>query len=130
MPDFPLQMLTLNSGKVLFWNQLLSCESILPHSVVTFSSCALQERIKIPEDKMVYYENLAEMYVGDDVSPDFYGWVFPKCDHVAVGTGTVINKPAIKKYQTAIRNRAKDKIAGKDRLHPPLTLPSDRPLTN
>ncbi|KAG6545365.1 hypothetical protein Mapa_013214 [Marchantia paleacea] len=73
---------------------------------------AFQERIKIPEDKMEYYENLAEMYVGDDVSPDFYGWVFPKCDHVAVGTGTVVNKPAIKKYQTATRNRAKDKIAG------------------
>ncbi|KAL2631707.1 hypothetical protein R1flu_016393 [Riccia fluitans] len=73
---------------------------------------AFQERIKIPADKMEYYENLAEMYVGDDVSPDFYGWVFPKCDHVAVGTGTVVNKPAIKKYQTATRNRAKDKIAG------------------
>jgi len=41
----------------------------------------------LPEDKMKYYENLAEMYVGDDVSPDFYGWVFPKYDHVAVGTG-------------------------------------------
>ncbi|KAL1351218.1 hypothetical protein HN51_015154 [Arachis hypogaea] len=53
---------------------------------------AFQERIKIPDDKMVYYENLAEMYVGDDVSPDFYGWVFPKCDHVAVGTGTVTHK--------------------------------------
>lgn len=39
------------------------------------------------DDKMKYYENLAEMYVGDDVSPDFYGWVFPKYDHVAVGTG-------------------------------------------
>ena len=38
---------------------------------------------------MKYYENLAEMYVGDDVSPDFYGWVFPKYDHVAVGTGEV-----------------------------------------
>eukprot|EP00250_Pteridium_aquilinum_P024333 c28934_g1_i1 orf=262-1707(+) len=73
---------------------------------------AFQERIKIPDDKMLYYEDLAEMYVGDDVSPDFYGWVFPKCDHVAVGTGTVINKPAIKKYQTATRNRAKEKIAG------------------
>ena len=38
------------------------------------------------------------MYVGDDVSPDFYGWVFPKCDHVAVGTGTVtiLNQPAEK----------------------------------
>ncbi|CAI5928871.1 unnamed protein product [Closterium sp. NIES-64] len=73
---------------------------------------AFQERIRLPEDKMAYYEDLAEMYVGDDVSPDFYGWVFPKCDHVAVGTGTVINKPAIKQYQTATRNRAKDKIEG------------------
>ena len=34
---------------------------------------------------MDYYKDLAEMYVGDDVSPDFYGWVFPKYDHVAVG---------------------------------------------
>lgn len=39
------------------------------------------------------------MYVGDDVSPDFYGWVFPKYDHVGVGTGTVLNRPAIKDYQ-------------------------------
>ena len=44
-----------------------------------------QERIRIPDDKMEYYKDLAEMYVGDDVSPDFYGWVFPKYDHVAVG---------------------------------------------
>lgn len=54
--------------------------------------------MKIPDEKMTYYEDLAEMYVGDDVSPDFYGWVFPKCDHVAVGTGTVVNKTAIKQY--------------------------------
>ncbi|GMH21417.1 hypothetical protein Nepgr_023259 [Nepenthes gracilis] len=73
---------------------------------------AFQERIKIPERKMAYYENLAEMYVGDDVSPDFYGWVFPKCDHVAVGTGTVTHKSDIKKFQLATRNRAKDKITG------------------
>lgn len=73
---------------------------------------AFQERIKIPDEKMVYYENLAEMYVGDDVSPDFYGWVFPKCDHVAVGTGTVTHKGDIKKFQTATRLRAKDKILG------------------
>ena len=31
--------------------------------------------------------------MGDDVSPDFYGWVFPKYDHVAVGTGTVVSGP-------------------------------------
>jgi geranylgeranyl reductase len=41
---------------------------------------AFQERIKLPEEKMKFYEELAEMYVGDDVSPDFYGWVFPKYD--------------------------------------------------
>lgn len=53
-------------------------------------SCAIafQERIRLPDEKMEYYENLAEMYLGNDVSPDFYAWVFPKCDHVAVGTGT------------------------------------------
>ncbi|KAI3445093.1 hypothetical protein Pfo_001758 [Paulownia fortunei] len=73
---------------------------------------AFQERIKLPEDKMKYYENLAEMYVGDDVSPDFYAWVFPKCDHVAVGTGTVCSKQNIKQFQGAIRNRVKRKIHG------------------
>lgn len=73
---------------------------------------AFQERIRIPDDKMSYYQNLAEMYVGDDVSPDFYGWVFPKCDHVAVGTGTVTHKSDIKKFQVATRLRARDKIEG------------------
>ncbi|PSC75626.1 geranylgeranyl reductase [Micractinium conductrix] len=73
---------------------------------------AFQERIRIPEDKMDYYKDLAEMYVGDDVSPDFYGWVFPKYDHVAVGTGTVVNKTAIKQYQQATRDRAKVKTEG------------------
>lgn len=52
------------------------------------------------------------MIVGDDVSPDFYGWVFPKYDHVAVGTGTVINKGAIKQYQQATRDRSKVKTEG------------------
>ena len=48
---------------------------------------AFQERIKLPAGDD-YYEDLAEMYVGTDVSPDFYAWVFP-IDHVAVGTGTM-----------------------------------------
>lgn len=73
---------------------------------------AFQERIKIPDDKMAYYEDLAEMYVGDDVSPDFYAWVFPKYDHVGVGTGTVINRPAIKQYQQGIRDRAAARLEG------------------
>lgn len=74
---------------------------------------AFQERIRLPEDKMAYYEDLAEMYVGNDVSPDFYAWVFPKYDHVAVGTGTMkVNKSMIKDLQAGIRARAAKKLEG------------------
>lgn len=74
---------------------------------------AFQERIRIPDHLMAYYEDRAEMYVGKDVSPDFYAWVFPKYDHVAVGTGTMkINKAKIKDLQAGIRARAAAKIAG------------------
>jgi geranylgeranyl reductase len=73
---------------------------------------AFQERIRINDEQMAFYEELAEMYVGHDVSPDFYGWVFPKYDHVGVGTGTVIDRPAIKQYQNAIRARCEGKIKG------------------
>tara|TARA_Y100000589_G_scaffold332153_1_gene389748 strand:- start:2145 stop:3485 length:1341 start_codon:yes stop_codon:yes gene_type:complete len=72
---------------------------------------AFQERIKLPKEEMSYYENLAEMYVGKDVSPDFYGWVFPKYDHVAVGTGTMQkNQSLIKSLQEGVRNRAKKRL--------------------
>ncbi|HAN75463.1 MAG TPA: geranylgeranyl reductase [Planktothrix sp. UBA8407] len=74
---------------------------------------AFQERIRIPEDKMAYYEDRAEMYVGNDVSPDFYGWVFPKYDHVAVGTGTMKpNQAMIKQLQAGMRARAAHRIEG------------------
>jgi geranylgeranyl reductase len=74
---------------------------------------AFQERIRLPQDKMAYYEDLAEMYVGNDVSPDFYAWVFPKYDHVAVGTGTMkVNKAMIKDLQAGIRARAAKRLEG------------------
>merc|ERR1719217_1430447 len=72
---------------------------------------AYQERIKVPEEEMAYYEDLAEMYVGSDVSPDFYGWVFPKSSHVAVGTGTMkVNQTKIKDYQAGVRKRAEKRL--------------------
>jgi geranylgeranyl diphosphate/geranylgeranyl-bacteriochlorophyllide a reductase len=74
---------------------------------------AFQERIRLPADKMAYYEDLAEMYVGSDVSPDFYAWVFPKHDHVSVGTGTMhVNQRLIKKLQAGIRARAANRLEG------------------
>merc|ERR1719428_1466471 len=73
---------------------------------------AFQERMRISDEKMDYYKERAEMCVGDDVSPDFYAWVFPKYDHVAVGTGTVVDKKGIQKYQQGIRDRAAPRIKG------------------
>ncbi|KAI3932789.1 hypothetical protein MKW92_036234 [Papaver armeniacum] len=37
---------------------------------------AFQERIRLPDEKMKYYENLAEMYVGNDISPIFMDGFF------------------------------------------------------
>ncbi|MEO0968645.1 MAG: geranylgeranyl reductase [Cyanobacteria bacterium J06639_18] len=74
---------------------------------------AFQERIRLPQEMMGYYEDLAEMYVGNDVSTDFYAWVFPKYDHVAVGTGTMqVHKASIKQLQAGIRARAAKKLVG------------------
>jgi geranylgeranyl reductase len=50
-------------------------------------SVGLQERVALPPEKMARWETTADMYLGGDISPDFYGWVFPKEDHVAVGVG-------------------------------------------
>tara|TARA_Y100001968_G_scaffold331649_1_gene386984 strand:+ start:176 stop:1510 length:1335 start_codon:yes stop_codon:yes gene_type:complete len=72
---------------------------------------AIQERIKLPAEEMKYYEDRAEMYVGTDVSPDFYGWVFPKYDHVAAGTGTMKeNGGLIKSLQAGVKERAKKRL--------------------
>merc|ERR1740138_1670987 len=73
---------------------------------------AFQERMRIDDKKMEYYKERAEMYVGEDVSPDFYAWVFPKYDHVAVGTGTVVDKKGIQMYQKGIREQAAPRIEG------------------
>jgi geranylgeranyl reductase len=78
---------------------------------------AIQERLVLPDDAMEYYESLAELYLGDDVSPDFYGWIFPKSDHVAVGTGC---RPehANKSYAflEGVKRRAGDKLRGGKRI--------------
>jgi geranylgeranyl reductase len=78
---------------------------------------AIQERLYLPDDAMAHYETTAELYLGDDVSPDFYGWIFPKSDHVAVGTGC---RPehANRSYAflEGVKQRAGDKLRGAKRI--------------
>lgn len=48
---------------------------------------AIQERMYLPPQKMARWQDTADLYLGQEVSPDLYAWVFPKADHVAVGCG-------------------------------------------
>lgn len=48
---------------------------------------AIQERIALPDAKMARWEDTADLYLGQEVSPDLYSWAFPKRDHITVGIG-------------------------------------------
>ncbi len=50
-------------------------------------------------DTMKPYEELVEIWFDGEVSPDFYGWIFPKTDHIAVGTGTEFRRHDLKALQ-------------------------------
>lgn len=45
------------------------------------------------------YEELVEIWFDGEVSPDFYGWIFPKTDHIAIGTGTEEHRRNIRDLQ-------------------------------
>lgn len=46
----------------------------------------VQERIKVSQEQMERYGDLAEFWYGSEISPSLYGWVFPKGDHLCIGT--------------------------------------------
>lgn len=48
---------------------------------------AIQERVRLPEAQMERWQETADLYLGQEVSPDLYAWAFPKKDHVSVGVG-------------------------------------------
>jgi geranylgeranyl reductase len=68
---------------------------------------AYQERIRLPAHLMEYWETRAALYLGDDVSPDLYAWVFPKYDHVAAGIGAGAGKT---KEARQLLTNLKDKL--------------------
>lgn len=45
------------------------------------------------------FSDIVEIWFDAEVSPDFYGWIFPKSDHLAIGTGTEDKKHNLKKLQ-------------------------------
>ena len=59
---------------------------------------AMQQRFKYTPS-IQKFSNIVEIWFDGEVSPDFYGWIFPKADHLAIGTGTKDNKHNIKALQ-------------------------------
>ncbi len=73
---------------------------------------AMQYRIALPESQMSEWRERAELYLGQEVSPDFYGWIFPKHDHVSVGVGAGPEKSQhVRKYLENLRIRAGSKLS-------------------
>ncbi|PIO47993.1 MAG: geranylgeranyl reductase [[Chlorobium] sp. 445] len=69
-----------------------------------FKAVAMQQRFHyVPE--LERYHNLVEIWFDGEVSPDFYAWVFPKADHIAVGTGTEDINGNIKQLQKRFREK-------------------------
>jgi geranylgeranyl reductase len=74
---------------------------------------AIQERIALPPDRMARWEDTASLYLGEDISPDLYAWVFPKADHVAVGCGAGPGKTKdMRRLLANLKRRLGDQIAG------------------
>ena len=48
---------------------------------------AMQQRFKYTP-AIQKFSDIVEIWFDGEVSPDFYGWIFPKADHLAIGTGT------------------------------------------
>lgn len=59
---------------------------------------AMQQRFRYTP-AIQEFSDIVEIWFDGEVSPDFYGWIFPKGDHLAIGTGTEDNKHNIKALQ-------------------------------
>jgi len=72
---------------------------------------ALQERVKLPPDQMAEWQEVAELYLGSDVAPDFYAWAFPKHDHLAIGVGSAsVRGAGLGQLLANLRTRMGDKL--------------------
>jgi geranylgeranyl reductase len=92
-----------------------------------FKAVAIQQRFRSCEE-LARYENLVEIWYDGDVSPDFYAWVFPKADHIAIGTGTEDGNANVRKLQArfieklGIRAEPYYEEAAKIPMHPRKTF--------
>ncbi|MCS7003298.1 MAG: geranylgeranyl diphosphate reductase, partial [Dehalococcoidia bacterium] len=74
---------------------------------------AMQERFRLPPDKMARWHDTADLYLGQSVSPDLYAWAFPKKDHVAIGVGVgPAHSKRVRQCLANLKARIADDLAG------------------
>jgi geranylgeranyl reductase len=49
---------------------------------------SMQEYIRPNPDGLAHWNEVAELHYSSDVSPDYYGWIFPHRNYVSIGVGT------------------------------------------
>jgi len=59
---------------------------------------AMQQRFKYTP-AIQKFSDIVEIWFDGEVSPDFYGWIFPKADHLPIGTGTEDKRHNLKALQ-------------------------------
>ncbi len=67
---------------------------------------AYHEIIKAPAKNALYDPGRCDVIYDGNISPDFYGWVFPHGDQVSVGMGTGIDGIDLKKATSDLRAAA------------------------
>ncbi|MGZ2259820.1 geranylgeranyl diphosphate reductase [Roseobacter sp. A03A-229] len=67
---------------------------------------AYHEIIKAPGKSDVYDPVRCDVIYDGDISPDFYGWIFPHGDSASVGMGTEVSSVDLKQATAALREAA------------------------
>lgn len=67
---------------------------------------AYHEIIKAPGKSEVYDPVRCDVIYDGEISPDFYGWIFPHGDSASVGMGTEISSVDLKQATAALREAA------------------------
>jgi len=84
---------------------------------------AVQEKVQLTGKAKKFYEDRCEIWYGAGISPNLYGWVFPKADFATIGTGAPYGHGRyMDDYMAAFKKRLNGRIDGakllKRQAHP------------
>ncbi|MBM2839028.1 MAG: geranylgeranyl reductase [Deltaproteobacteria bacterium] len=84
---------------------------------------AVQEKVHLTGESKRFYEDRCEIWYGAGISPNLYGWVFPKADFATIGTAAPYGHGRfMDDYMAAFKKRLNGRIDGakllKKEAHP------------